>query len=214
MYARFLAEQVAGLSGIVAIAAGNSYNLALKSDGSVLAWGSNYSGQLGDGTTNDAPTPVPIAGISDPVQSIAVGSDSSYAIVGAGDSDGDGVTDDIDDNAAGVGAFRDPIAGQGDAFGRIVSLTAGYTVAITDAPDPEGVLVSVSPPGTGRVRLLMCGATQPPGYFANVYGGSIGGFDCGSVIATTITGRVEIELSATTLLTVPEDVTVEVGDRA
>ncbi|MEU7023832.1 Ig-like domain repeat protein [Streptomyces sp. NPDC046203] len=41
-----------------AIAAGGSHSLALTSDGRVLAWGSNYLGQLGDGTTTQRNTPV------------------------------------------------------------------------------------------------------------------------------------------------------------
>jgi alpha-tubulin suppressor-like RCC1 family protein len=38
------------LSDIVMVKGGVSYSLALKSDGTVLAWGDNSAGQLGDGT--------------------------------------------------------------------------------------------------------------------------------------------------------------------
>lgn len=43
------------LSGkvIISMAAGGSHTLALCSDGTLAAWGSNSSGQLGDGTTTD-----------------------------------------------------------------------------------------------------------------------------------------------------------------
>src|SRR5204863_8269787 len=34
-----------GLNGVVAIAAGGNHSLALKSDGTVVAWGGNSSGQ-------------------------------------------------------------------------------------------------------------------------------------------------------------------------
>ena len=51
-------------SGVVAVAAGDSHALALKSDGTVLAWGNNQSGQLGDGTApTDHHKPVQVAGL-------------------------------------------------------------------------------------------------------------------------------------------------------
>jgi len=39
------------LTGIIGIAGGATHTIALKSDGTVWTWGSNASGQLGDGTT-------------------------------------------------------------------------------------------------------------------------------------------------------------------
>ena len=41
------------LSGIIAIAAGERHSVALKSDGTVYAWGYNTNGALGDGTTTN-----------------------------------------------------------------------------------------------------------------------------------------------------------------
>ncbi|NVJ06923.1 chromosome condensation regulator RCC1, partial [Myxococcus sp. AM001] len=45
-----------GLGGVVAVAGGDHYSLALHSDGTLSAWGNNASGQLGDatGTTSDS----------------------------------------------------------------------------------------------------------------------------------------------------------------
>jgi len=47
-----------------AIAAGALHSLALRSDGTVWAWGRNRSGELGDGTTTDRLTPVQVSGFS------------------------------------------------------------------------------------------------------------------------------------------------------
>jgi alpha-tubulin suppressor-like RCC1 family protein len=55
------------LNSIVAISAGEGHNLALRSDGTVWAWGWNGVGQLGDGTTNDAHTPVQVGGLTNVV---------------------------------------------------------------------------------------------------------------------------------------------------
>ena len=49
--------QVPGLTGVMAVAAGYVHTVALKSDGTVWAWGENGYGQLGDGTTTDETFP-------------------------------------------------------------------------------------------------------------------------------------------------------------
>ena len=50
------------LTGIIAIAAGYERSVALKSDGTVWAWGYNGAGQLGDNTTTDRHVPVEVVG--------------------------------------------------------------------------------------------------------------------------------------------------------
>ncbi|MDB6174478.1 MAG: hypothetical protein JWL59_3789 [Chthoniobacteraceae bacterium] len=45
---------------VVAVAAGNYYSLALCSDGSVVAWGSNSSGELGNHSTSNSQMPVAV----------------------------------------------------------------------------------------------------------------------------------------------------------
>ena len=67
------------LSDVVAIAKGENHSLALKSDGTVWAWGHNIYGQLGDGTTTTRTTPVPVAGLSN-VVAIASGDWHSLAL--------------------------------------------------------------------------------------------------------------------------------------
>lgn len=57
---RYTPVQVQGLSGVVAVAAGSDHSLALKSDGTLWAWGYNGYGQLGDGTTTNRYSPVKV----------------------------------------------------------------------------------------------------------------------------------------------------------
>ena len=52
------------LNGLIALATGDYHSLALKSDGTVWAWGYNYYGQLGDGSTTSSTTPVQVSGLS------------------------------------------------------------------------------------------------------------------------------------------------------
>ncbi|HQQ91016.1 MAG TPA: glycosyl hydrolase family 28 protein [Kiritimatiellia bacterium] len=58
-------QPVPGLSEIIAIAAGGQHSLALRRDGTVLAWGSNWNGQLGNGSHKDgshSAVPRPVIG--------------------------------------------------------------------------------------------------------------------------------------------------------
>ncbi len=48
---RWTPVQVSELTGATAIAAGGWHSLAVKTDGTVWAWGNNEIGQLGDGTS-------------------------------------------------------------------------------------------------------------------------------------------------------------------
>src|SRR6185369_1505395 len=84
--------KVASLSSVVAIAAGESHSMALKSDGTVWAWGWNPLGELGIGSTDfDAhPTPVQVPGLSNVVR-IFAGNSISYAMKADGSVWGWGV---------------------------------------------------------------------------------------------------------------------------
>jgi len=72
-------------AGVVAIAGSDHHTLALRDDGSVLAWGSNETGTLGDGTRTDRASPAPILGLSDVVAitaSLALRADGSVLVWG------------------------------------------------------------------------------------------------------------------------------------
>lgn len=51
-----------GGRAIVDLMAGSRHTVALAADGTVFAWGANPSGQVGNGTTNNQPTPALISG--------------------------------------------------------------------------------------------------------------------------------------------------------
>src|SRR5207237_7357681 len=72
--------QVTSLTGVVAIASGDSYALALKSDGTVRTWGSNGYGQLGNGTDTGSTTPVIVSNLAGVVAVAAEGENHSLAL--------------------------------------------------------------------------------------------------------------------------------------
>lgn len=69
---------VIGVSSATAIASGGGHSCALLSNKTVQCWGSNTSGQLGNGSTLNSSTRVNVAGLSD-VTSIAVGGSHTCA---------------------------------------------------------------------------------------------------------------------------------------
>ena len=71
--------QIAGISNAVTVAIGAYHTLCLKVDGTVLAWGGNYFGELGNGTTTDSDTPVQVTGLSN-IVSICAGDNHSLAL--------------------------------------------------------------------------------------------------------------------------------------
>ena len=53
-----------GLQHVTAIAGGGFHTCAASADGTVTCWGSNDSGQLGDGTTMNRGAPAPVEGVN------------------------------------------------------------------------------------------------------------------------------------------------------
>jgi alpha-tubulin suppressor-like RCC1 family protein len=127
--------RVPGLEGIKEIAADGSHTLALRSDGRVMAWGSNHSGELGTGTRDRVRTPVEVNGL-DRVVAIAAG-------VGTG---GNGSS----------GAVRDD--GSVWMWGTGTSAMTGHDSGLSP-DDPGGrVLVPTPRKGVTGARRLSIGA--------------------------------------------------------
>lgn len=83
-----LAPGGAPFTGVSKLAAGHYHSLALKTDGTVYAWGYNNYGQLGDGSTGNRTAPAPVEvtpGVAlGNVVAIAAGDGHSAAVTAAG----------------------------------------------------------------------------------------------------------------------------------
>ncbi|MGA8146365.1 MAG: hypothetical protein WB870_02160 [Gallionellaceae bacterium] len=153
---------VPGLTGVVAISVGPSgyHTVALKSDGTVVAWGYNISGQLGDGTTDNGLTPVAVPGLAGVVavaagdaHSVALKSDGTVMAWGSNSNGqlGDGTSNDSYTPVAVAGLAGVVAVAAGDAH--TVAVKSDGTVAAwgyngdgelgdgttTDSPNPVAV---------------------------------------------------------------------------
>jgi alpha-tubulin suppressor-like RCC1 family protein len=143
--------RVPGLSGVVAIAAAGADDFALLSNGTVMAWGENKDGQLGDGTTAEKDVPTPVPGLTG-VRAIAAGGLSSVT----------GHSLALMDNGTVMGWGRD---GSGQ-----VGYGAASNRAITSPLPVKGLsdVVAVSAGATHSLALLSDGTVMAWG--SNVHG--------------------------------------------
>lgn len=71
--------QIPGLTNVIAIRAGSYTSYALKSDGTVWAWGYNAFGTIGDGSSTQRNSPVQVSGLTN-IRYIAAADYNGYAI--------------------------------------------------------------------------------------------------------------------------------------
>ena len=76
---------VSGLGGktVTEVSAGGEHSLALLSNGTVVAWGDNAHGQLGNNSTNNSAVPVAVSGLGG-VTAVAAGGEHSLALLSNG----------------------------------------------------------------------------------------------------------------------------------
>jgi alpha-tubulin suppressor-like RCC1 family protein len=119
------------------VAAGRDHACAVTKDSTVLCWGENEYGQLGDGTQNSSTTPVAVTGLTD-VISVALGtshscalkSDKSVACWGNNTygklGNGADLSDDINDDST------VPVAVTGLTDATFISSSTSHTCAIKE----------------------------------------------------------------------------------
>jgi alpha-tubulin suppressor-like RCC1 family protein len=72
--------RVSGLSGVTAVSGGKEQSYALLEGGTVMAWGANGNGQLGNGTTAGSDVPVEVSGLKG-VTALAAGANFGLALL-------------------------------------------------------------------------------------------------------------------------------------
>jgi VCBS repeat-containing protein len=128
----------ADTANVTSIAAGSNHTVVLMKDGTVWAWGSNSNGQLGNNSTTDSSTPVPVSiANTSGVASIAAGSNHTVVLMKDGTvwAWGDNTYGQLGDG--GYGGYRDtPVqvvgqSGIGSFLSNVAIIAAGsgHTVA-------------------------------------------------------------------------------------
>lgn len=174
-------------SGVVAIAAGRSHNLALRADGTVLSWGSNSFSQLGhqDPPTSGISTvPQQVAGLGpgSGVVAIATGADHSLARLAHGSllAWGDDRTGQLGDGESRVSQGAPvQVSGLGPGAG-VVAMAAGYGRSLATLAD--GSVMSWGENGS-------FGALGDGGHADRGVPGPVTGLGPGSDVVAFATGR-------------------------
>jgi alpha-tubulin suppressor-like RCC1 family protein len=122
---------VSGLKFVTAVAAGGRHSLALRADGTVVAWGANGLGQLGDGSTSESSNvPVAVLGLSG-VKALAAGGYHSLALLSNGTVMAWG---DNESGQLGIGSSVEsvdtPVAVKGLTGVKAISAGANFSLAL------------------------------------------------------------------------------------
>src|SRR5262249_45079952 len=114
-----------GLSGVTAMSAGAVHGLAIRSDGTVVSWGHNKSGELGNATVTDSWTPVAVKGLSN-IRAVSAGTSFSLALRADGPVFGWGnnQSGEVGDGTTTDRLVPVPVVGLGPGSG-VVAVAAG-----------------------------------------------------------------------------------------
>lgn len=128
--------QVVALSGVRAVSGGDMNGYALRTDGTVWAWGNNGTGQLGNGWTTyggdfggGSVVPVPVLGLTD-VTAIAGGVWGAYALRADGTvwAWGSGSMGRLGNGQTGVAVVPVPVTGLTDVIAISSNSVNGYAL--------------------------------------------------------------------------------------
>jgi quercetin dioxygenase-like cupin family protein len=141
---------------------GQSHTLFLKADGTVLATGSNFSGQLGDGTNTNRSTPVAVVGLTN-VVSVACASGTSLALKADGTVWGWGERAKLGVGTEGPVTFLEPI--QIISLSNVSAISAGGKHSL--ALKQDGTVWAwgqnqLGQVGDGTVSVTGCGCRSTP----------------------------------------------------
>ncbi len=190
------------LSGITAVSCGDSHSIAIKNDGTVWAWGYNYYGQLGDGTSVAKYYPVQVKGVGGTgtltgISSIVAGNQQTFALKPDGTVLGWGYN--------GYGAL-----GDGTATTRYTPVTVGITGVVslavgqshTLAVKSDGTVWAWGYNGYGQLGDRTTTTRYTPGQVTGVAGGS-----------TLLTGMASVSAGPNHSVALKSDGTVYVWGR-
>jgi alpha-tubulin suppressor-like RCC1 family protein len=148
---------VEGVSGATAVAAGAHHSLALLSNGTIMGWGEDKYGELGNGSTSREEAPVAVSRLSG-VSAISAGGEHSLALLSNGTvmAWGEDKFGELGDGSAGESSDV-PVAVSG--LSQIQGISAG---GAHDLAFGEGVptVLGVSPavgPLTGNTTVTITG---------------------------------------------------------